>query len=59
MNVPWDVFLLFVAMFTFFRLCEASEARKDRNRFWWTMNRVRSCILAAGDPGPWRDRTKE
>ncbi len=57
--MPWDVFFLFAGFFAFCRACEASEARKDRNRFWWTMNRVRSCIAAEGDPGPWRERTKE
>lgn len=48
-------FLAFLFVYRVFWL--VVMARKDRNRFWWTLNRIRTYVAIEPDPGPWRDRT--
>lgn len=38
------------------RACVLSERRKDRSRFWWTLNRCRAGVAHEGDPGPWKNK---
>lgn len=37
-------------------LCEVAYQNRARNRFWWTLNRVRAAVAYEDDPGLWRDR---
>lgn len=53
-----EIVLIGFVIFLLFCLMRLSFVRRFDNKFWWTLNRVRSCIAYEDDPGPWNQRLK-
>lgn len=46
-----------LVLFGYATFCGLFYTRRERNRFWWTCNRVRAALALERDPGTWRSRT--